>query len=163
MRSLMYAAAAALTAAIFAGAATPATAEDEYNVSSGYTLDGVSLGVHGVDPVVLSTFNAVAEGDARHTVVHDGVAYYFASAISAEQFQADPSRYLPQYGGFCAYAVALGRKLDGDPRFADIVDGRLYLFVNAAIFERYLADRENTLRNADARWPEIQHQPVEAL
>lgn len=143
--------------------AAPALADDEYNVSKGYTLDGVGLGVHGVDPVVLSTANAVAEGDAAHTVVHDGVAYYFASPITAERFQADPDSYLPQYGGFCAYAIALGRKLDGDPRFADIVDGRLYLFVNAAVFEKYLADKENTLRTAEEKWGAIKHVPVEDL
>lgn len=143
--------------------AAPALADDEYNVSSGYTLDGVGLGVHGVDPVVLSTANAVAEGDAAHTVVHDGVAYYFASAITVERFQADPDRYLPQYGGFCAYAVALGRKLDGDPQFADIVDGKLYLFVNAAVFEKYLADRDNILRTAEEKWSSIKHVSVEDL
>lgn len=143
--------------------ATPAIAEDEYNVTTGYTLDGAGLGVHGADPVVLSTLNAVAPGDAANTVVHDGVAYYFASKLSADRFKADPDRYLPQYGGYCAYAVALGKKLDGDPRFADIVDGKLYLFVNAAIYARYLADKDKTLRTADQKWPEIQHKPVDQL
>lgn len=153
-----------LVAALVAvGNAAPALAEDEYNVSKGYTLDGVGLGLHGVDAVVLNTSNAVTAGDAMHTVVHDGVAYYFASDITAARFKADPARYLPQYGGFCAYAVALGRKLDGDPRFADIVEGKLYLFVNSVIFERYLADKANTLRKADAKWTEIEHVAVEDL
>lgn len=150
-------------AALAIGIAAPAIAADEYNVSSGYTLDGAGLGVHGADTVALSTLNAVAPGDAQHAVVHDGVAYYFASAITAERFRSDPVKYLPQYGGFCAYAVALGRKLDGDPNYADIVDGKLYLFVNAAIFERYLADKENTLRKAEEQWPKIKHTAVEDL
>lgn len=153
----------ALAAAIAISAGTPAIAADEYNVTSGYTLDGAGLGVHGVDTVTLSTLNAVAPGDAKHAVVHDGVAYYFASEITAERFKSDPVKYLPQYGGFCAYAVALGKKLDGDPRYADIVDGKLYLFVNAAVFERYLADKENTLRKAEEQWPTIKHTPVEDL
>lgn len=154
----------ALAIALSAGlAATPAHAADEYNVTTGYTLDGAGLGVHGVDTVVLSTMNAVAPGEATHAVVHDGVAYYFASAMTAERFKSDPERYLPQYGGFCAYAVALGKKLDGDPRFADIVDGKLYLFVNAAVFQRYLADKENTLRTAEEKWPTIKHSKVEDL
>ena len=143
--------------------AAPALADDEYNVSKGYTLDGVGLGVHGVDPVVLSTANAVAEGDAAHTVVHDGVAYYFASAITVERFQADPDRYLPQYGGFCAYAVALGRKLDGDPHFADIVDGKLYLFVNAEVFAKYLETPGEILARAEAAWPSIEHEAADSL
>jgi YHS domain-containing protein len=154
-----------LTVAIFiAGAVgSPAIAADEYNVTSGYTLDGAGLGVHGVDTVVLSTLNAVSIGEASHAVVHDGVAYYFASQLTADRFKANPEQYLPQYGGFCAYAVALGKKLDGDPRYADIVDGKLYLFVNAAVYQRYLDDRENTLRTAEENWPTIKHARVEDL
>ena len=140
--------------------ALPAFAEDEYNVSTGTTAEGVPLGVHGVDTVALSTLNAVAEGDAAHTVVNEGVAYYFASAESARRFSADPDRYKPQYGGFCAFAVAIGKKLDGDPHYADIVDGKLYLFVNDAVFQKYKQDPEGILAEADRRWPEIQHVAV---
>ncbi|MGB3624464.1 MAG: YHS domain-containing (seleno)protein [Henriciella sp.] len=143
--------------------AMSAFAEDEYNVSTGTTTDGVPLGVHGVDTVALSTLNAVAEGEAAHTVVNDGVAYYFASEDSARRFKADPAKYKPQYGGFCAYAVALGKKLDGDPQFADIVDGKLYLFVNAAVFEKYKKDAKRTIEKADKTWPKIQHTAVADL
>ena len=153
----------ALAIALSAGFSVPAHAADEYNVTNGYTLDGAGLGVHGVDTVVLSTMNAVAPGEASHAVVHDGVTYYFASGLTAERFKSDPERYLPQYGGFCAYAVALGKKLDGDPRYADIVEGKLYLFVNAAVFQSYLADKENTLRTAKEKWPTIKHSKVEDL
>ena len=148
---------ATLTAAIVLSLPLAAHAADEYNVSTGITSNGVPLGVHGVDTFVLSTSNAVAYGAAINTVVNDGVAYYFASAASAEEFEANPDKYLPQYGGFCAYAVALGKKFDGNPRFADIVDGKLYLFVNAAVFEKYKEDKENILKTAEEVWPEIQH------
>lgn len=153
----------ALSIAIAAGAASPAHADDEYNVTNGYTLEGAGLGVHGVDTVVLSTLSAVAPGQASHAVVHDGATYYFASELTAKRFKADPERYLPQFGGFCAYAVALGKKLDGDPRYSDIVDDKLFLFVNAAVFQRYLADKENTLRTAAEKWPSIRHSKVEDL
>jgi YHS domain-containing protein len=149
--------------AVMTSVSSTALAEDEYNVSSGYTADGAPLGVHGVDTVALSSLNAVAEGDAQHTVVHDGVAYYFSSATSAAQFEQNPDRYLPLYGGYCAYAVALGKKLDGDPHFADIVDGKLYLFVNEAVFKKYLDDRIRTLRRAERKWPDIHHTAVEDL
>ncbi len=137
-----------------------AFADDEYNVSTGVTLAGAPLGVHGFDPVVLGSVGAVARGDAAYTVVHDGVAYYFSSQMAATMFSADPEEYLPQYGGFCAYAVALGRKLDGDPRFADIVDGKLYLFVNAEIFRKYKENKEQILADAEKTWPSIQHKAV---
>lgn len=142
---------------------SPAFAIDEYNLSKGVTAAGVPLGLHGVDSVALNTLGAVAEGDAAHTVVHEGGAYYFASQESADRFSADPGQYLPQYGGFCAFAVALGKKFDGDPMFADIVNGKLYLFVNDAVFQKYLANKEETLRNAAQTWPKIRSIAVSEL
>ena len=141
----------------------PAFAADEYNTSTGITGAGVPLGIHGVDAVALTSLGAVAEGTAVHTVVVDGVAYYFASAESAKMFKANPNKFLPQYGGFCAYAVAFGKKFDGDPQFADIVDGKLYLFVNAEKFAAYKADAVNVLRNAEKNWPRIRSLPVKDL
>jgi YHS domain-containing protein len=140
-----------------------AFAADEYNVSTGITTAGVPLGLHGIDSVALIRFNAVAEGEAMYTVVHDDVAYYFASKQSADTFSADPVKYLPQFGGFCAYAVAKGRKFDGDPQFADIVDGKLYVFVNAAVFEEYKKDPQKWITAAHQTWPKIQHTPVADL
>jgi YHS domain-containing protein len=140
-----------------------ALADDEYNVSTGITPAGVPLGLHGFDSVVLSTTGAVARGSAVYGIEHDGAVYYFASQLSAKIFATDPESYLPQYGGFCAYAVAFGRKFDGDPRFADIVDGKLYLFVNGEIFEKYLANKEQILADAKKNWPSIQHKAVDKL
>ncbi len=144
-------------------AAAPGFAADEYNISTGPALVGAPLAVHGFDTVALSTLNAVTRGSAEHTVVHDGVAYYFASAMSAEKFEADPEAYMPQYGGFCAFAVAIGKKLDGDPRYADIVGGKLYLFVSEAVYRKYLENPEETLTNAEKMWPGIKSEPVENL
>lgn len=139
---------------------SPAFATDEYNVSTGVTTAGAPLGVHGVDVVALSTLGAVAEGDAMYSVVHDGVAYYFASENTAERFEKKPSAYLPQYGAFCAFAVAKGKKFDGDPHYADIVHDKLYLFVNGEIFQKYLQDRDNILRSAETMWPKIRDKRV---
>ena len=156
-------AALAVALALSLSALTPGFAADEHNVSTGVTTAGVPLGLHGVDAVALSTLNAVTEGDAAHTVVEDGVAYYFASAESARKFKAAPEQYAPQYGGFCAFAVALGKKFDGDPRFADIVDGKLYLFVNAEIFAKYKKDSKRILAKAERTWPSIKHTAVKDL
>ena len=156
---------AALAAVAFAAGnwAAPVLAADEVNVGPGLTLAGAPLAIRGVDPVALATLNAVAPGEAVRTVVHAGVAYYFASALTAEAFEAAPEKYLPRYGGFCAFAVALGKKLDGDPRYADIVDGRLYLFVDAGIFARYLENPREILAKAEAAWPSIEHEAADSL
>jgi YHS domain-containing protein len=136
---------------------------DEVNVSKGLTLDGAPLALRGVDPVTLAMKNEVAAGVATRTVVHDGVAYYFASDTSADAFMAAPEKYMPQYGGYCAFAVALGKKLDGDPRYADIVDGKLYLFVNAGVFAKYKETPAEILATAEKTWGKIADKAVSSL
>ena len=140
-----------------------AFAADEYNVVNGLTLTGNSLGMHGIDPVSMFSGEAPAIGDAVHTSAYDGVDYYFASAETKSRFDAAPESYLPQFGGFCAFGVYVGKKLDGDVRYADIVDGKLYLFVNAAIFEKYLEDKETVITGAFESWPGIRSTQIEDL
>ncbi|WP_424928893.1 YHS domain-containing (seleno)protein [Amaricoccus tamworthensis] len=135
-------------------------AADEYNVTNGLTLTGNPLGMHGVDPVSMFDGDAPKTGDAVYDTTHDGVDYYFASEEAQQTFEADPAAYLPQFGGFCAFGVFVGKKLDGDVRYADIVDGRLYLFVNAAIFEKYLENSEEVIQVAHETWPGISATPI---
>ncbi len=143
--------------------APAAFAADEHNVSVGVTAAGAPLGLHGVDPVAIIRDGAMAEGDAAQTVVHDGVAYYFSSAETMAAFEADPEAFLPQYGGFCTFGVSVGKKFDGDPTYAAVIDGALYVFLNAEIFAAFEADREGTLAKAAAQWPQIQSVPVSDL
>jgi YHS domain-containing protein len=152
-----------LIAAAFMGAmatAQAAFAADEYNVSTGTTVEGQGVALRGVDAVALADGLQVTSGHARITAVHDGVAYYFADEEAMTRFAADPERYMPRYGGFCAFGVAKGKKLDGDPRYADVVDGKLYLFLNAAVFEAYSKDKAGVLAQAERNWPGIMSTPV---
>lgn len=144
-------------------AATPAFAVDEYNVSTGTTLSGSGVALRGDDVVALATGLEVQAGYAKYTVERDGVAYYFASEETMKQFQANPERYMPQYGGFCAFGVAIGKKLDAAPRYADIVDGKLYVFLNAVAFAKYKEDKEGTLAKAEQNWPAMHHVAVEQV
>ena len=143
--------------------ATAAFAADEYNVGNGLTLNGNPLGMHGVDPVSMFDSSAPSQGDAVYTSTHDGVDFYFASVEAQQAFEADPLKYLPQFGGFCAFGVYVGKKLDGDVRYADIVEGKLYLFVNAAILKKYREDPKAVIAGANAKWPEIVNTSVGAL
>ena len=144
-------------------AATPAFAVDEYNVSTGTTVDGQGVALRGNDSVALFTGLDVTPGHAKFTVVQDNVAYYFSSEETMKQFSADPAAFIPQYGGFCAFGVAKGLKLDGSPRFADVVDGKLYLFLNADVFEAYKKDKAGTIAKAEANWKKIRHTAATAL
>ena len=152
--------ASAAVAAALAVSSSAAFAVDEYNVSKGTTATGEGVAMRGYDLVAFNTGLGIVPGQAKHTHVHDGVAYYFASEEAKMQFAGNPEKFMPQYGGYCAFGVALGKKLDGSPRFADVVDGKLYLFLNAAVFENYKLDREGTLAKAERNWPDMQHRPV---
>jgi YHS domain-containing protein len=140
--------------------AQAAFAADEYNVSTGTTVDGQGVALRGTDTVALAEGLEVTSGHSRFTAVHDGVAYYFADEEAKTRFSADPERFMPRYGGYCAFGVAKGKKLDGDPRYADVVDGKLYLFLNAAVFEAYSQDKAGVLAKAEEIWPGIISTPV---
>lgn len=152
-----------IVAATFIGvlsAVPSAFAVDEYNVSNGTTVNGEGVAFRGSDLVAIANGLGVVPGRAQHTHVHDGVAYYFASEEAMNRFASNPEKYMPQYGGYCALGVALGKKLDGSPRFADIVDGKLYVFLNAAVFEAYMKDKAGILAKAAQTWPGIEHVSV---
>ena len=135
--------------------ATPAFAVDEVNVSTGATVAGPGLAVHGHDVVAYYTDAAPTLGSAEFSAVHDGATYRFASQANLDAFEADPAKYAPVYGGFCAYGVAVGKKFDGDPRFWKVVDGRLYLNLNRDIQAKWTEDIPGNIAEADANWAEI--------
>lgn len=150
--------AVALVSAVSVGSA--AFAVDEYNLSSGTTRTGERVALRGVDTVALALGLGIIDGQARFLHVHDGVAYYFASEKAKDTFASNPAAYMPQYGGYCAFGVALGKKLDASPRFADIVDGKLYVFLDAGAFELYEKDKAGTLAKAKKNWPSMHHVAV---
>jgi YHS domain-containing protein len=150
-----------IAAAAFAlaglAATAPAFAADEHNVVPGLTAAGAPLGLHGVDPVAFLDIGNRLSGTADFTAIHDGVAYYFASEDNMEAFEANPERYTPQNGGFCTYGVSVGKKFDGDPQFADVQNGKLYVFLNEEIFNAYQKDKAGTIATAESKWKDIKH------
>ncbi|MGE4110848.1 MAG: YHS domain-containing (seleno)protein, partial [Burkholderiales bacterium] len=91
------------------------------------------------------------------TAEHDGIAYYFASQTNLDTFKANPAKYTPENGGFCTFGVSVGKKFDGDPRYAAVENGRLYVFLNEEIFRLFQKDRAGTIAKAKAQWTKIQH------
>jgi YHS domain-containing protein len=86
------------------------------------------LALKGYDPVAYFTEKRAMLGDAQHQYNWDGATYRFASVKHLELFKADPDRYLPQYSNLCAASVAKGVKVQGQPEYWLVQDGRLYLF-----------------------------------
>ncbi len=148
MRKLF--AALAVAFAAFASA-TPALA-DQRPV---YTAPFSNVGVSGYDVVAYFTDGRPVRGNAQFRATHQGVEYRFASAEHLATFQANPARYLPQYGGYCAWAVAQGYTASGNPNNWRIVDGRLYLNYNTEIQNRWEQDIPGHIRNANANWPSV--------
>ena len=146
---------AVLALAVFAMAgAAPAMAND-VNVSACLTLAGGPLAIHGYDPVAYFTENRARLGQAVHSVKHGNAVYRFVSAANKSKFEANPERYLPQYGGFCAYGTALGAKFDGDPQLFTVVDGKLYFNLNPEILKKWRQDIPGYIVKADRQWRQI--------
>jgi len=113
------------------------------------------IAVGGYDPVAYFTDGRPVRGSAQHRITHQGYEYRFATAANLAAFRASPSRYTPQYGGYCAWAVAQGYTAAGNPQNWRIVDGRLYLNYNDEIQRRWEADIPGFIRTGNANWPSV--------
>ena len=154
--------AALLSTALMATVA-PANAADELNVTPGLSIAGAPLALHGYDPVAYFTQGEPTRGSDALVHVHEGAAYRFSSQSHLDAFKADPARYAPAYGGFCAYGVSVGKKFDGDPTLWKIEDGQLYLNLNEEIYALFLEDIDDNIEKADENWQDIEHTAVRDL
>lgn len=128
---------------------TMAATADLMNASPG------GLAVKGYDVVAYFTEGAPVRGDEEIEVVWRDVRWRFASQEHRVLFEADPERYAPRYGGFCAGGLALGRTSPIDPKAFVIVDGKLYLNFDKSTAEEVRANPETILPKADANWDRI--------
>ncbi|NJO32670.1 MAG: YHS domain-containing protein [Rhodospirillales bacterium] len=143
-------------AAVIAGAGVaPAFAVNELNTVPGLTAAGAPLALHGHDPVAFLKGEGAKKGSAKFTAVYDKTAYYFTSQANLDAFKAEPAKYAPQNGGFCTFGVSVGKKFDGDPSFAAVEGGKLYVFLNEEIYGMFLKDKAGTIAKAAVNWPKI--------
>ncbi|GIT92500.1 hypothetical protein JANAI62_29580 [Jannaschia pagri] len=114
------------------------------------------LAIRGTDPVAYFTEGRPVSGDP--TLTHDwaDTTWAFASVDNRDRFAADPTAYAPQYGGFCAWAVAeKGELFSTQPANWAVVDGKLYLNFNDSVQARWNEDVPGFIAKGDARWPDI--------
>ncbi len=126
-------------------------------------LDKRGVVLHGYDPVAYFAAGKPARGEAKYTATHDGATYRFATASNRDSFTANPSKYAPQFGGYCAMGVALNKKLDVDPAAWRIVDGKLYLNVNRTVQRDWQKDIPGNIAKANTNWPAIRGLAASAL
>jgi YHS domain-containing protein len=132
------------------GLALPATAGGVVNASS---FTGTAI--EGYDPVAYFTEGRPVEGETGFSHDWMDATWYFASAENRDQFAADPDRYAPQYGGYCAWAVAHGYTAKIDPEAWTIVAGRLYLNYSKDVQAQWAEDIPGNIAKGDVNWPKI--------
>jgi YHS domain-containing protein len=118
-----------------------------------YLEDGVAADGH--DTVAYFTEGRAVKGDARFQHDWMGAKWNFSSAANRDLFAANPEKYAPQYGGFCAYGVASGYKPKGDGEAWHIHEGKLYLNYNRAVRVLWRTDIPGYTAKADANWPQL--------
>ena len=118
-----------------------------------FAENGVAL--RGTDVVAYFTAGDAVPGKPEFRHDWNGATWHFATAQNRDAFAAEPSRYAPQYGGFCAWAVANNYTAPIDPEAWRIVDGKLYLNYSRAIRLRWDMMRQSNIAKADANWPAL--------
>ena len=122
-------------------------------------VNRAGVAVDGYDPVAYFVDGRAEPGSADITAVHAGITYRFATAANRDRFVAEPLRYLPAYGGYCAYGVANGYKVKIDPEAFTIVDGTLYLNYDKGVQQKWRADIPGYIARANAQWKAIEDAP----
>lgn len=128
-----------------------------FSIQSAFAADHSvnTVGVNGYDVITYHTEKRPLRGNGNYVAVHDGVTYLFTSESNMKRFEKNPERYLPAYGGWCAFGVAVGKKFAADPEVWEIVDGKLYLNLDSGIKKEWRKDISGNIKKADANWKKI--------
>lgn len=114
--------------------------------------------IRGADVVAyysLEEGEKFVKGDKAHSSTYKGATWYFSSIENKALFDANPEKYAPQYGGYCAFAAAHGFVTASRPNSWKIVDGKLYLNNNKKSFQKWTSDQSEKISKADENWPKI--------
>ncbi len=123
-----------------------------------FNLDN-GVAIKGYDPVSYFTLNKGIKGKKEFSISNLGVKYYFSTMTNRDVFIANPEKYEPQYGGWCAYAMGKeGTKVEVDPETFKIVNGKLFLFYNRFFnntLKSWNLDEINLHSQADKNWQKL--------
>jgi YHS domain-containing protein len=116
-------------------------------------LDKSGYAIQGYDPVAFFTDHKPVKGDPKFLFKHDGAIYFFASKEHRELFRANPAKYEPEFGGYCAYGVSRNKLVEIDVDAFQIVDGKLLLQYSKGVRDDFNKNAKDNLAKADANWP----------
>jgi YHS domain-containing protein len=114
-----------------------------------------SVAIEGTDPVAYFVEGKPVEGSSEFEHEWMGATWRFASAANRDLFAADPEKYAPQYGGYCAWAVSQGYTAKIDPEAWTIVGDRLYLNYSKEVRTQWSEDVPGNITKGDANWPKL--------
>jgi len=120
-----------------------------------YTSTFSDKSAGGYDVVSYFTQNQAIKGNSKHTYTYQGAKWLFSSKQNLDLFKANPSKYAPQYGGYCAWAVSNGYLASGDPKQWTIVNNKLYLNYNRSIKNKWLKNKNKLIIKSDKQWPAV--------
>jgi len=122
-------------------------------------LDKSNKAIQGYDPVSYFTVNKAEKGSKQFQVEREGIIYWFKSQENKNLFEKNEEKYIPTYGGWCAYAMGVnGEKVKIDPQTFKIIDGKLYLFYNfyfTNTLDKWNEDEATFKKVADTNWAKI--------
>lgn len=113
------------------------------------------LAIDGYDVVAYFTKGKPTKGSSDFETTYQEATWRFESQANLDAFKSNPDRYIPQYGGYCAWAVSQGTTADTNPNNWKIVDDKLYLNYNTKIQKKWEADIPGFIEAANANWPSV--------
>jgi len=146
-----------VTALVAVGVFWNSTSEAKSPVPS-LNLSQSGLALRGYDPVAYFNAGKPVKGKSSISVSNAGATYRFSSQANKDLFLQNPTKYLPAYGGYCAYGTAVGAKVDGDPKVWSVVNGRLYLNINRSVDRTWKKAKGTYIRQANKAWPGLKNQ-----
>ena len=111
--------------------------------------------IYGYHTVAYFTQNKAVKGDKKISTQWRGADWFFSSAEHKAMFVADPEKYAPQYGGYCAYAMSDGRLVGIDEDAFTILDGKLYLNYSMSVMNEWRTNTDLFIKEADAEYPKL--------
>jgi YHS domain-containing protein len=118
-------------------------------------LDKNGVAIQGYDPVSFFADGKPMKGKPEFPARHNGAVYYFASKEHRDLFKADPTKYEPAFGGYCAYGVSRNKLVEIDVDAFQIVNNRLLLQYSKGVQENFNKDTKGNLAKADGNWPAL--------
>ena len=127
---------------------TPVFAADLVNVAG---ASHIALGAY--DPVAFFTDAKAVPGSLSISATHHGAVYFFATEEHKKMFTGNPDKYLPQFGGFCAFGASVDVLAPVDISTWQVRNGKLYLNLNSDILKKFNADFGGNVAKANKNWP----------